>query len=106
MNKTQILINHSSVSEKEIERYLVDSCHAQGLLCLKYSNANMVGFPDRIIVVPGGSVVWVELKSKGRKPSKIQQLRIARLRAMGHAVYVADSKSLVDEVIKAIRDAI
>lgn len=63
----------------------------------------MVGYPDRLLVLPGGGVVWVELKSKGRKPAKIQQIRIAELIGMGHLVKVIDNKADIDELIKTIK---
>lgn len=94
---------HAEMSEKSIEKYLVDQAEANGLLCLKYSNPNMIGYPDRLLVLPGGSVVWVELKSKGRKPSKIQQMRIAKLAAMGHPVMVIDNRAGIDELIETMK---
>ena len=86
---------HAEVSEKAIEKYLVRRATENGMLCLKYSNPNMV--------LRGGGVVWVELKSRGRKPSKIQQLRMAELAAMGHRVLVIDNKAGVDELINAAK---
>lgn len=105
MNKRSIenLTHHADVSEKAIERHLVEQAKQNGLLCLKYSNPNMVGYPDRLLVLPGGDVVWVELKSKGRKPTKIQQIRIAELIGMGHLVKVIDNKADIDELIKTIK---
>ena len=102
MNKRSIenITHHADVSEKAIERYLVEQAKQNGLLCLKYSNPNMVGYPDRLLVLPGGSVVWVELKSKGRKPTKIQQIRIAELRNRGHYVWVIDNRKSVDNLIE------
>lgn len=102
MNSKSIenLTRRADFSEKAIERYLVDMAKQNGLLCLKYSNANMVGYPDRLLVLPGGGVVWVELKSKGRKPTRIQQLRMAELSAMGHEVKVIDNKADIDELIE------
>ena len=46
--------------------------------------------------------IWVELKSKGKKPTKVQQLRIAQLRQMGHNVAVVDSKDQVDTLLQAV----
>lgn len=94
------IVDHAEISEKTIERYLVEQAKQSGLLCLKYSNPNMVGYPDRLLVLPSGRVIWAELKSRGRKPAKIQQLRHAELASMGHQVYVIDSKAGVDELIK------
>lgn len=105
MNKRNIenLTHHADVSEKAIERYLVEQAKQNGLLCLKYSNPNMVGYPDRLLVLPGGGVIWVELKSKGRKPTKIQQMRMAELTGMDHLVRVIDNKPDIDELIKTIK---
>ncbi len=94
------ITHHADVSEKAIERYLVDQAKQNGLPCLKYSNPNMVGYPDRLLVLPGGGVIWVELKSKGCKPTKIQQMRIAELTGMGHRVNVIDNKTDIEKLIK------
>lgn len=98
------IADHAEVSEKSIEKYLVEQAEANGLLCLKYSNPNMVGYPDRLLVLPGGSVVWVELKSKGRKPTKIQQMRIAGLRNRGHYVWVIDNRKSIDNLMEKYRE--
>lgn len=105
MNKRSIenLTRHADVSEKAIERYLVERAEQNGMPCLKYSNPNMTGYPDRLLVLSGGGVVWVELKSRGRKPTKIQQIRIAELTGMGHLVKVIDNKADIDELIKTIK---
>ena len=42
------IVEHADVSEKAIERYLCDVVKKLGGVCLKYSNANMVGYPDAL----------------------------------------------------------
>ncbi len=96
------IVRHSEVSEKEIEKYLCKRMKEIGLLCIKYSNANETGYPDRLIVLPASQCMWVELKSKGKKPTKVQQIRIAELRKLKHVVWVIDSKALVDELTEAL----
>lgn len=93
------ITHHAEVSEKAIEKYLVSETKKLGGLCLKYSNPNMVGYPDRLVLLPGGKLVWVELKSKGKKPSKVQALRFAHMASMGHPVEVCDSKQAVDDIL-------
>ena len=47
MDKTiDKIVRHADYSEKAIERYLAARVKELGGLCLKYSNAGMVGFPD------------------------------------------------------------
>ena len=104
MRKIEHITRHAEVSEKAIEKYLTDRVKEIGGICLKYSNPNMVGYPDRLVCLPDGRTVWVELKSKGRKPTKIQILRQAELESIGHEVHTIDNKPDIDELIKNWRD--
>lgn len=94
------IVKHAAVSEKMIERYLCDSVKQMGGVCLKYSNAGMVGYPDRICLLSGGVVFWVELKSKDGRLNEVQKIRIRQLRSMGHTVNVCRSKEDVDEILE------
>lgn len=96
------IVNHAEVSEKAIERYLCDLVKKQGGVCLKYSNAGAVGYPDRVALMPGGGCIWFELKSKGRTVSKVQAIRIKQLASIGHTVHVADSKQAINDVLKSL----
>lgn len=97
------ILNHATVSEKAIEKYLVERVAMMGGLCLKYSNPGMQGYPDRIVMLPGGRTLWVELKSKGRKQTRIQQLRAEALRAVGQEVHVCDSRVAIDRALEGPR---
>ena len=100
MNKIDNIVNHAEVSEKSIEKYLVETVKNLGGICLKYTDSNMVGYPDRICLLPDGVTIWVELKSKGRKPSGIQRIRFARMEKLGHHVRVIDNKKDIDLMLK------
>ncbi|WP_294610912.1 VRR-NUC domain-containing protein [uncultured Bacteroides sp.] len=98
--KIENIVRHAEVSEKAIERYLADSVKELGGVCLKYSNPGMVGYPDRICLLPNGVTVWVELKSKGEQLKAIQKVRIKQMTEIEHTVYVCDSKEAIDEVLE------
>ncbi len=100
--KIENIVRHADVSEKAIEAYLVRRVKELGGVCLKYSNPNLVGYPDRVALFPAGVAVWIELKSSGKQPTKIQRARIAHLKNLGHTVAVIDSKPGVDAVLKAV----
>ena len=87
------------VRESSVEKYLVRRCEERGWQCLKFLSTNCIGMPDRLIVLPGGRVAWVELKTDGGKLSEIQRYRIGQLRIQGHAVHVVWSKEQADEVM-------
>lgn len=48
--------------EKDIEKKLVDTVRKRGGLCLKWVCPGWAGVPDRIVLLPGGRIVFVELK--------------------------------------------
>jgi hypothetical protein len=98
----ETIVKHAEVSEKVIEAYLVKCITKMGLLCLKYSNPGMVGYPDRLIVLPNGMVIWAELKSKGKKLSAVQTQRFTVLKIMGHFIAIIDSKEGVDNLCKSL----
>lgn len=100
MDRIKTITRHSEVSEKAIEKYLCELVSSLGGVCLKYSNPNMVGYPDRVALLPNGRCVWFELKSKGKHTTKVQNLRIEQLAKIGHAVYVCDSKEEVRSVLQ------
>lgn len=100
---TDNITRHAEVSEKAIEKYLGEQVTSIRGLCLKYTNSNVTGFPDRLVCLPGGNLAWVELKSKGKKPTRLQNIRHQQLRNLGFNVHVIDSKQGVDELISKWR---
>lgn len=100
MDKRSInnIVNHAQVSEKAIERYLAEKVKSWGGICLKYSSFNTVGYPDRIVMLPCGFVIWAEIKSKGKKPGKLQAIRHKELESVGQYILVIDSKEQVDAI--------
>lgn len=93
------IAEHAARSEKALERRLVKECEKQGLLCLKYTNAIQAGYPDRQIVLPDGMVVWAEIKSRGKKPTPLQERRHEQLRRLGHRVDIIDSPESIDHLM-------
>ena len=96
------IVNHASVSEKSIEAYLSRRVREAGGLCLKFASSTQAGYPDRVVMLPHGLQAWVELKSRGRKPTRLQLLRHDELRAVGQPVYVVDSREGVDSMISEL----
>ncbi len=99
MKTLKKILHNSELSEKSIEHYLVERVKAMGGECLKYSNPHAIGYPDRIVLLPGGRVMWVELKSYGERPRAIQLQRIERLRQLGQEAHVCDSRAAVDDIV-------
>ena len=85
--------------ESNIEDFFVKECKKLGWLPLKFVSPSMTGLPDRIVLVPGGVVFFVELKAPGKKPRKRQTVVHNMLRRLGFAVFIADTKSAAEVAI-------
>lgn len=51
-----------SIMEREVEARLRDMVRSRGGFCLKWVCPGWSGVPDRIILLPGGRIIFVELK--------------------------------------------
>ena len=98
------LTRNAEESEKSIESYLRREVEAAGGRCLKYYNAMERGYPDRIVMMKGGILVWVEIKSRGRKPTVLQEARMTELRDLWQNVAVVSSRREVDELLGHFAD--
>ncbi len=80
--------------ESSVEKPLVVKVKAAGGIAYKWVSPGRKGVPDRIVLLPGGKIVFVECKSPGKKPRTDQLREHARLRALGFTVVVLDDKNL------------
>lgn len=70
--------------EKEIEAKLKAMIERHGGLCLKWVCPGWTGVPDRICLLPHGTVVFVETKNPdGGRRSAMQRWWARRLSALG-----------------------
>ena len=86
--------------ERDIERYLVRRTIEQGGVAYKWVSPGRVGVADRIVLLPGGVVWFVELKTVKGCLSPWQKLFAAEMRRMGMNYIVIRSKEEVDAWIK------
>lgn len=88
-------------SEKQLELSLKSTVEStmKGF-CLKLLSQNIIGLPDRLCLLPGGRVFFVEVKTTGKKPRKIQQYIHEKLRSLGFRVYVLDSSRGINTILR------
>ncbi|MBO4849877.1 MAG: VRR-NUC domain-containing protein [Prevotella sp.] len=99
------LVRHAEEGEKSIESYLSRRVRETGGLCLKFTSQVDTGYPDRLLLLPGGRTAWVEVKSRGEKPRRLQVVRMERLVRLGFAVHVVDSREKVDRMLEGLATA-
>lgn len=90
-------------SEKVVERKLVELVKINGGMCIKLLCDQLIGLPDRMCLFPGHKIVFVELKTTGQKPKRIQVYMHNKLRALGFRAEVIDT---VESVINFVDDIV
>lgn len=88
--------------EKSIEQALVKSVKAAGGICPKFVSPGFDGMPDRLVLLPGGTAGFVEVKAQGKKPRPLQDSRHRLLRKLGFRVYVVDGLAQIETVLNEI----
>lgn len=90
--------------EKYIENCLKDKIELMGGKCIKIMPLFNKGFPDRMVLLPGGGISFVELKNgnKGRT-SKPQRIWISILKRLGFDAVVLKSKEEIDEYCRNLK---
>ena len=87
------------ILERDLEKYFTAQCKKHKLLSLKLHVKFARGWPDRIVPLENGEVLWVELKRPGGKLSALQAKVHNDLDKLGHKVYVIDSKEGINRVL-------
>ena len=88
--------------EARIENWLVRQVRDLGGICDKFTSPSNPGVPDRLIVMPGGRVIFVELKTETGKLANIQVWQHKRYRERGADVRLIkgmdEARKLVEEL--------
>ena len=90
-------------AEKTIEQKLVRAVKLMGGLAPKFVSPGLDGVPDRIVLLPGSKLAFVELKADGKKLRPLQVKRKRQLEALGFSVYCIDSTGQIEGVLNEIQ---
>lgn len=88
--------------ERTIEQALRRECRRRGWVALKFSAPGLIGLPDRLVLMPGGRVAFLEIKQHGGRVSRQQRFWIERLTALGVTARVVWSVEEAMEVLNGI----
>ena len=82
--------------ERQIEIALVYRVKGLGGTCEKFVSPGRRSVPDRLVTLPGGRIIFVELKAPGNKPTEAQRRDHDRRRELGCDVRVIDNMGDID----------
>lgn len=86
--------------ESDIEKTLVLQVHDKGGIAYKFLSPNIIGVPDRIVLLPlplhlrkevAEHMFFVECKTPGKKPSVAQTREHRRIQALGYSVKIQNN---------------
>ncbi|MEO1815267.1 MAG: VRR-NUC domain-containing protein [Acetobacterium sp.] len=90
--------------EKEVEQYLVKKVKEIGGKAFKFTSPGNNGVPDRLVCLPGGRIVFVELKAPGCKTRPDQNNQMKKLHDLGCDVFVIDNKETINGLVEFWRE--
>jgi len=88
--------------ESYIEKKLVQEVKKRGGLAMKFVSPGLAGVPDRIVLMPGGKIAFVELKAPGKQMRPLQVRRKDQIERLGFLVCTIDSPKMIGGIIDEI----
>lgn len=90
------------MKEKTFEQKLINAAKDMGGIAPKFMSPGFDGMPDRIVLLPGGRMGFVEVKAPGKVPRPLQEARHRMLRLLGFKVYVLDTVDQIGGILDAL----
>ena len=91
--------------EKTLECKLAQAVKAVGGIAPKFVSPGFDGMPDRLVLLPGGHMAFVEVKAMGCKPRPLQEARHGMLRRLGFRVFVLDHPEKINQILEDIQSS-
>lgn len=91
-----------TVSEKLLEKKLREAVTNAGGLAVKLVAVSFTGLPDRLVLLPGARICFVEVKSTGKGLKPRQKIIIPMLEKLGFKVWIVDSEETLKEFKKSL----
>lgn len=89
------------ISEKVLEKTFSEHLNrTKKVWVIKLLSTFIKGLPDRMVLCKGGYVGFAEIKTTGKKPTKIQLYVHDKLKDLGFVVFVIDDIESRDRAIR------
>ena len=89
--------------EKTLESKLVEAVRIMGGICPKLTSPGNGGMPDRLVLLPGGRMAFIEVKGHGMQPRPLQLRRHGMLRRLGFMVFILDDVEQIGGILSEIQ---
>lgn len=89
--------------ERDVEAFLKRKVESLGCLFLKWVSPGNAGVPDRILITPGGRVIFVELKTKTGHLDGLQRIWQKRLRDHHCSAVTVYGKEDAEQLVDILR---
>lgn len=89
--------------ESILEKRLVREVEKIGGLSPKWVSPGNRGVPDRLVILPNGRTVYVEMKATGKSLDPLQRKWAEKLKKLGHEVYTLDSVESIDSFVAGVQ---
>lgn len=92
--------------ERDIEKWLRRQIESMGGKFMKFTSPGNNGVPDRLAVLSGGLIYFIELKTDRGRLTPIQVWQIDRLRQLGVNAAVIRGMDEARSFIEEVQDAV
>lgn len=89
-----------SERESDAEAFLCKEIRKLGGIAYKFVSPGNDGVPDRLLLMPGGKAIFVEMKTQTGKLRSRQKIQIERIRERGFTVETLHGKQEVSDFLK------
>lgn len=89
--------------ERDVESYLKRELSGLGCLFLKWVSPGNDGVPDRILIMPGGTVCFVEVKTETGRMTGLQWFWQKKLRGFGCSAVTVYGMTGAKEFIEVVK---
>lgn len=94
------------MKERDIEVLLRDGVKQLGGKAYKWISSGNAGVPDRIVILQGGVVHFVELKQEHGKLTRLQKIQQKRLKDLNATVFTLYGADAVKQYLEAVKEMV
>lgn len=95
-----------TMNEKRIEKKLREAVKKMGGECLKFTSPGRAGVADRLVLMPGERMWFVETKTTGKTLDPLQELFRKQVTGLGFRHRIVDNPERLTNFLTELRDEI